>query len=56
MLLLKFLKRGRRRVQHTAQLSHPLLRFGDPLLSLGCSPLGFRDLLFQLHRLLESGD
>jgi len=26
------------------------------LLSLGCAPLGFRDLLFQLHRLLESGD
>jgi hypothetical protein len=35
VFLLKVLERSRRRIQHTAQLSHPLLGLGDTLFRFG---------------------
>src|SRR5436190_3734344 len=56
ILLLKLSKRRRRCIQHAAEFSHPLLGLSDTLLSLCYLAFGFGSLLFQLHRLLASGN
>jgi hypothetical protein len=56
MFLLKFSKRRRRRIQYAAEFNHSLLGLSDTLLSLCYLAFGFGGLLFQLYRLLASGN